>query len=78
MEAARIPFLSDVFVAIAVIVTFKIRNQGAFELKSSVVSDLGEGSGGALRPAQRQRDLYLGDKVTSFTTPHRPILYYET
>ena len=51
MEAARIPFLSDVFVAIAVIVTFKIRNQGAFELKSSVVSDLGEGSGGALRPA---------------------------
>ena len=53
MEAARIPFLSDVFVAIAVIVTFKIRNQGAFELKSSLVSDLGEGSasGGALRPA---------------------------
>ena len=45
------PFLSDVFVAIAVIVTFKIRNQGAFELKSSVVSDLGERSGGALRPA---------------------------
>ena len=51
MEAARNPFLSDVFVAIAVIVTFKIRNQGAFEIKGSVVSDLGEGSGGALRPA---------------------------
>ena len=74
MEAARIPFLSDVFVAVAVIVTFKIRNQGAFELKSSVVSDLGEGSGEALRPAGPD----LGDKVTSFTTPHRPILYYET